>query len=116
MKFLADENILTSLVKELRKKGHDVKDIKEEQLIGISDNILLNLAKKDNRILITFDKDFTNLSAFPLQAHCGVIVLRYKNKHTSSVVPRFCTLVESSVIEKFEDNLCEDYCKISHSP
>jgi hypothetical protein len=37
IKFLTDENIATSLVKAIRKKGCDVKDIKEEKLFGIED-------------------------------------------------------------------------------
>lgn len=34
MKLLTDENISKLLVKALREAGHDVKDIKEEKLLG----------------------------------------------------------------------------------
>lgn len=36
IKFLSDENIALKLVKSIRKKGFDVKDIKEEKLFGIT--------------------------------------------------------------------------------
>lgn len=46
MKFLTDENIAISVVKFLRNKGFDVKDIKEESLYGLSDKFIFELAKK----------------------------------------------------------------------
>ena len=42
------------------------------------DKKLIELAKKEDRIIITFDKDFADLVKF--DKHCGVILLRYKNK------------------------------------
>ncbi len=46
MKFLTDENIATSVVRGLRKKGFDIKDVKEEKLYGSSDKELLQIACK----------------------------------------------------------------------
>jgi predicted nuclease of predicted toxin-antitoxin system len=57
MKFLADENIPTLAVALLRKQGHDVKDIKAEKLHGLPDAKVLALAVRENRILITLDKE-----------------------------------------------------------
>ncbi len=62
MKFLTDENIAISVVKHLRNKGHDVKDVKEESLYGSPDKDIFELAKKENRIILTHDKDFIAIS------------------------------------------------------
>ncbi len=63
LKFLTDENIFPSLVNALRSKSYNVKDIKEEKLLGISDSEALKLAFKENRVVITHDKDFANIKA-----------------------------------------------------
>ncbi|MEK6950208.1 MAG: DUF5615 family PIN-like protein [Nanoarchaeota archaeon] len=115
MRFIADENIPDSLIRAIRRKGHSVKDIKEEDLAGIDDKRLLDLCKAESRILLTFDKDFTNLQQFPLKLHKGVIVLRYKNKNADNVVVQFCYLLDTPMKDKLDNTLCEvfdNYLKI----
>jgi predicted nuclease of predicted toxin-antitoxin system len=58
---LADENIKPSLVAYLREKGFDVKSVKEENIFGSSDELLLELANKERRIIITQDDDFAQI-------------------------------------------------------
>ncbi len=50
LRFLTDENIAKSLVKALRNKGHDVKDIKEERLFVAPDKEIINTSVKEDRI------------------------------------------------------------------
>ena len=57
MKLLADENFPPSLIAILQKKRHDVKRI-QRATSGISDIKVRFQALKENRIIITFDKDF----------------------------------------------------------
>jgi predicted nuclease of predicted toxin-antitoxin system len=77
MRFIADKNIPNGLILAIQRKGHSIKCLNEENLTGISDHELLAIAKKEQRIIITFDKDFTNLLQFPLKSHIGIIVLRW---------------------------------------
>lgn len=60
----------------LRKQGHDVVWIREAAP-GSGDTEVLERAQEEDRILITFDKDFGEL-AFKrgLPASCGVILFR----------------------------------------
>ena len=104
MKFLADENIPASLIKAVRRKGYSIKDVKEERLFGSKDSIILEISRKEHRVIITFDKDF---ASFPIKNHSGVILLRYKNKSAINVTPLFCYLLDSPINEKFENSLCE---------
>ena len=60
MRFLADENFPGLAVSELRKRGHDVSWVLTDSP-GISDQEVLGRAKDENRILLTFDKDFGEL-------------------------------------------------------
>ena len=89
VKFLCDENISSSLAKSLRKKGYDVKDIKEEKLFGTPDSEIIKIAFKENRIILSHDKDFANLVSYKKSKHKGVILIRFRNQSPDFVVARF---------------------------
>lgn len=59
-KFLANENFPKSIVTWLRDQGHDVVHAAED-LVGETDKKLLQLARAEDRILLTFDRDFGEL-------------------------------------------------------
>ena len=105
LKFLADENISNYLVKALRNNGYNVKDIKEEKFFGISDKEILNLAIKENRTVITHDKDFANLLNYNLVKHKGVILLRYTNQSPQNVVKLLIPLLEKLKESKIKRSL-----------
>ncbi len=60
MRLLADENFPPSLIAILQKKRHDVKRI-QRATRGASDINVRFQALKENRIIITFDKDFLKI-------------------------------------------------------
>jgi len=60
MRFLADENIASIVVRRLRTAGHDVVAI-AETAPGASDDRVLAIAVEGQRILITEDRDFGEL-------------------------------------------------------
>ncbi len=60
MQILADENIPRVAVLRLRRDGHDVLWIRESSP-GISDEAVIELAAAEERIIVTFDKDFGEL-------------------------------------------------------
>lgn len=61
MDLLADENIPLPVVSALRKEGHDVSWIGTVEP-GIDDRDVLRRAHDEERLLITFDKDFGTLT------------------------------------------------------
>lgn len=76
MRFLADENFPGEAVAALRAAGHDVSWIGESSS-GASDKHVLALAENENRILLTFDKDFGELAwRAGLPASCGIVLFR----------------------------------------
>src|SRR3989344_7598132 len=105
LKFLADENVSTYVVKSLRHKGYDTKDIKEEKLFGISDREVLSIAVQDNRTVITHDKDFANLINYKQEKHKGVILLRLKNQTPENVVKIFIPILENIEESKIKKSL-----------
>lgn len=76
MDFLADENVFLPIVRELRRLGNDVLDIKEQNLTGIADPDVYQMAVDQKRVLLTMDKDFTNILKYSPGTHPGIIVLK----------------------------------------
>ncbi len=77
MRFLADENLPLDSVRLLRSRGHDVLAV-AESLSGSHDEEILSLAAREDRILLTFDRDYGELiyrRGLPVPA--GVVHLRF---------------------------------------
>ena len=75
MKFLVDESVGTQLSKYLMQLGHDSISV-AERFFGTTDEFILSKAKKEERVIITNDKDFGELIFYrKLNSH-GVILLR----------------------------------------
>ena len=65
MRFKLDENLPADLAPHLREAGHDVADAVEEALGGADDPLILDAARKERRILMTFDLDFADIRQYP---------------------------------------------------
>jgi predicted nuclease of predicted toxin-antitoxin system len=82
MKFLANENFPLDSVKYLREKKFDVLAIGTDYQ-GISDEEIIRLAQDENRIILTFDRDYGELIfKYHLHPKAGIIYLRL-NKYKS---------------------------------
>lgn len=60
MRFLANENFPLASVKRLRQNGHDVVAVSEE-MAGAKDQEVLARATEEERIILTFDRDYGEL-------------------------------------------------------
>ena len=77
MRILANENFPKDAVDYLREIGHDVAWVRANAP-GSSDREVLSRAQSEDRILLTFDKDFGELAfRSSLPATCGIILLRF---------------------------------------
>ncbi len=76
MRVLANENFPLDAIEALRKNGHDVAWIREDAC-GSQDEDVLSRAQREDRILVTFDKDFGELAFHSkLPSTSGVILFR----------------------------------------
>jgi len=97
-RFLANENALRDAVLAARAAGFDVAWMVELQP-GASDEIVLSLAQQDDRVLITFDKDFGELVfRRGFAGSHGVILLRPRLR-SPQVVTAFIVTVLSQPID-----------------
>lgn len=76
MRIVANENVASTVIRQLRAAGHDVLSVKET-MRGHADPVVLERARVEERLLVTHDKDFGELAfRAGLPAPCGVILLR----------------------------------------
>jgi predicted nuclease of predicted toxin-antitoxin system len=95
MLILADENFYGDAVRALRARGHDVTWVSELSP-GISDENVLALAHQENRLLVTFDKDFGELAFRKrLPASSGIILFRLTPRSPDFVVSTVIAALES---------------------
>jgi predicted nuclease of predicted toxin-antitoxin system len=77
MRLLANENIPLGTVRRLRQADHNVLSITETSP-GISDTKVLSIAHAEQRILLTFDRDYGELIYVKrLPCPAGLIYLRF---------------------------------------
>lgn len=107
MNFLADESVDKEIVIKLRKDGFPVKYIAEISP-GISDEIVLNHANKENAILITADKDFGELVFRQNRVTYGVILVRLHG-----LLQNEKAIIVSQVITKHKTELSNCFSVIS---
>ena len=75
MNLLADENVDRPIVDRLRRDGHSVRYIADSDP-GIHDDAVLHHANRSGAVLITADKDFSELVFRMGRIHTGVVLIR----------------------------------------
>jgi predicted nuclease of predicted toxin-antitoxin system len=95
MRIPADENFPLPALRVLRTAGWDVYSIAEERP-GISDDEVAALCAEQQRILLTFDKDFGELIfRRGLPAGAGVVLFRIAPDSPEEAAEAALALVES---------------------
>ncbi len=85
MRFLIDECLPPSMAGLLRAAGHDCAHVYELGLGGQPDEQIMDLADRENRILISADTDFGELLANAPVLAPSVILLRRTDKRAASL-------------------------------
>ena len=100
-KFLLDENVSNNLRKLLISKGYDVITVQELNKRGAKNSELVELARKKNRILITYDKDFIE---FKHERNNNLILIDIHPLIDENVIPNFEKFLKSFSFEKLIEN------------
>jgi len=95
MRLCLNENMAEATVLRLRAAGDDVLWIRES-FPGISDKEVLAIALREDRLLVTFDKDFGDL-VFRLgtAASCGIVIFRISQPSSAEVAVRISITLHS---------------------
>lgn len=95
LRLLANENLPGDAVGELRRRGHDVLWARTH-LAGAADSEILARAVAEERLLVTFDKDFGELVyRRGRSASCGIVLFRITTKSPADATRRIVALLES---------------------
>jgi predicted nuclease of predicted toxin-antitoxin system len=103
MRFLVDECTGPAVAKWLRGLRYDVLSIFDEAR-GLDDVEIIDLANKDDYILITCDKDFGELIFRERKPHKGVILLRLEDERRENkiiVLERFLNSYSDQISNNF---------------
>lgn len=93
MRFLADVGVSRSTAEALRKLGHETTHLREEGLQRLPDDQILEMARGENRIVLTFDLDFGDLLAAGGHRLPSVIIFRLHDQTPASVNPKLFSLL-----------------------
>jgi len=95
MKLLADENIPSSVIRALVNGGYDIVWIRTEAP-GISDVDVMRYACRENRIILTYDKDFGELVVKDnLCPPAGIILFRLRQKNPAQIAQNILDILKT---------------------
>lgn len=72
IKFHLDENVRNAVAQGLKRREIDVTTTPEQSLIGVSDEVQLEFARSQNRVIFTQDTDFLRINQTNSD-HCGIV-------------------------------------------
>jgi predicted nuclease of predicted toxin-antitoxin system len=76
VRFLVDENLPVRFADLLRTAGHDAKHIAEYGLEGAPDDEVMARARRDQRVVITYDADFATMLVLGGEALPSIVLFR----------------------------------------
>lgn len=95
MRILANEDFPGEALVALRQRGHDVAWVRTDAP-GSSDCMVLQRAEAEDRVLVTFDKDFGELAfRAELPASSGIILFRISAPSSAHVARVAAAALES---------------------
>jgi predicted nuclease of predicted toxin-antitoxin system len=106
VRWLADECVAAPLVTLLRTGGHDVLYV-AEAAAGLSDADVIALALRQNRLLLTEDKDFGDLVFRRERAIPGLVLMRIGLEN-----PALKSMRLAAAIERYGEGLFGRYTVI----
>jgi predicted nuclease of predicted toxin-antitoxin system len=103
MRFLANENVEQPVVGWLRGAGHDVTHV-SDVAPGATDQEILLLANREDRLLLTNDKDFGEMAYRENRASAGILLLRLEAQdgaEKAARLSRILPLIENRLVGHF---------------
>ena len=100
-KFLLDENVRIELFDLLKENSFDVKRVR-----GISDAEVADISKKEARILVTNDSDFSDIELYS-NAVFSVVLLRVPQSDPDALLDSFSKFIVKGKIKDFEGKFIE---------
>ncbi len=85
--------VSATTVRALRAAHHDAVHLREEGLIRLPDPEIAAKARRESRIVLTFDLDFGDILAAARSEAPSVIIFRLRNQTPQAVNPRLFRVI-----------------------
>jgi predicted nuclease of predicted toxin-antitoxin system len=85
MRFLADAGISPKTVEFLKQLGHDIVHVRELGMERADDREIIDRARSDRRVVLTFDLDFGEILALGVHDRPSVVLFRLEDETADSV-------------------------------
>ncbi len=95
MRFLADMGVSPASVATLCALGHDAIHLRDEGLHRLSDQLVLEKARVEQRILLTNDLDFGYLVAISGEVLPSVVLFRLSDMRPANIETRLISILET---------------------
>ncbi len=93
IRFHLDENVSQSIALGLRHRGVDVTTTPEEVLLGVPDEIQLQFALSQRRVIFTQDTDFLRMNKLEI-IHTGIAYCPQQSKSIGAIIQSLLLLWE----------------------
>ena len=93
LRFLLDESTNYQIAPHLRQLGHNVTAVGQDYPASLKDRVILGIAQREDRIVITNDRDFGEMVVRESLPHAGVILFRLGSVTTGDLIQRLDTVL-----------------------
>jgi predicted nuclease of predicted toxin-antitoxin system len=94
-----DENLPSELGDLLGDRGHDVRTVSEESLVGQDDAVIFAAATREGRMLLTLDLDFSDVRRYEPGTHPGIVLFRLREPSRRRILERTRQVLDLSPID-----------------
>jgi len=118
MRFLADMGVDRRIVQWLQQNGDDAIHLGDAGLQRLPDPDIFDKAHSERRVILTFDLDFGEITAFSRGRIVSVVLFRLHNTRTPHVIERLGSALNfRDVLEKGAIVVVEESrCRVRHLP
>ena len=85
-RFKLDENLPVEAAELFRSAGYDAMTVLDQGLGGHTDELIAMRCHDEQRTIVTFDMDFSDIRSYPPEDHSGILVLRLKSQDKRHVL------------------------------
>lgn len=102
---LIDENVPTSVMDWLKKRGIPATRLSEVNLKGAKDYTIAKYAAKNNMTILTLDTDFAQIYHSFLRGSISVVVMRVKPATPTNIIETLNVALEKIKIDELQSKL-----------
>ena len=86
VRFKLDENLPAEMVSHLEQGGHDATTVLGQGMGGAGDDEIAKVCAEEQRVLITLDTDFADVTAYPPGNYAGIVVFRLNDQSRNRII------------------------------